>query len=343
MRPDKQRLVHITETTLDEPRLWVTEYGEADHRVREVKPEELAGLTTGDGVVWVNVDGRQDEKTVAALGERFGLHPLLLEDVTNMEQRPKLEEYVGLVFVVMKMLRTDPDAERIYVEHMSLILKDKLVITFQERVGDVFDDVRKSLKNATGKIRKLGADYLAYRLVDAIVDNYFVAVDAMAELVETMETQMTEDPKGIEANELHMLKRESLFLRKVVVPAREIIATFSKLEDTALIQPVTHVYLRDVYDHTAQVAENLDVQRGILASMTDVYHASLSNRLNEVMKVMTMVSTIFIPLSFIAGVYGMNFRYMPELHERWGYPVVLAVMIVAAIGMLALFKRKRWF
>ncbi|HEY4222788.1 MAG TPA: magnesium/cobalt transporter CorA, partial [Myxococcota bacterium] len=228
-------------------------------------------------------------------------------------------------------------------EQISIVLGRDLVLTFQQREGDVFDDVRARIKNATGRIRRQKSDYLAYRLLDAIVDNYFIAIDTLSDLIDQFETQMNDEHSHVSVKDLHMLKRETLFLRRAIVPARELLATLGKLDDADFIRPETRVFLRDVYDHLAQVAETLEIQRGILASMTDVYQAVIGNRLNQIMKVMTIVSTIFIPLSFIAGVYGMNFENMPELHTQYGYFVVLGVMAVAAFGMLAYFKKKRWF
>ena len=335
-------LLHIGERVLDRPRITLIEYDETTLAEREVKPEELAALRASDRVTWINVDGIHEPATIEALGHAFGLHPLLLEDVMSSTQRPKLEEYDDCLFVVLKMLSVDDKEERIIIEQVSVVLGKSFVITFQERVGDVFDEVRERIRTATGRIRKQQADYLAYRLLDAIVDNYFVALDAMSDLVESAETQMTDDPTKVDARELHTLKRETLFLRRVIWPARELIATLCKVEDPAVIRPTTLVYLRDVYDHILQVTETIEVLRGILASMTDVYHASISNRMNEVMKVMTIVSTIFIPLSFVAGVYGMNFEHMPELHTMWGYPAVLCLMLTAALGMVVYFRRKKW-
>ena len=335
-------LEHIGERKLDDAKITVIEYDETRYLVREVKPAEIGECRAhGDTTVWINVDGAQDQSTIDALALKFSLHPVVVEDIVSVHTRPKLEEHSDCLFISLKMLAVDQ--QTIVVEQMSMVLGDHFVITFQERVGDVFEEVRTRLKNGTGRIRKNKADYLAYRLIDAIVDNYFVALDTMSDLVEQVETRMTDDAKQVDAHSLHTLKRETLYLRRAITPARELVSTLSKLDDVPFIRAGTLPYLRDVHEHLIQVTEGVEVIRGILASMTDVHLAAVSNQLNEVMKVMTIVSTIFIPLSFIAGVYGMNFDYMPELHWHYGYPAVLVVMFVSAAIMLAIFKRKKWF
>ena len=223
-----------------------------------------------------------------------------------------------------------------------MVIGNNFVLTFGERAGDVFDGVRDRVKRSLGKSRKSKADYLAYRLIDSIIDNYFVVLDRMSDFLEVVEDQIALDPTRVDSRELHTLKRETLFLRKSIHPARELLGTLARIEDSDIIHPSTIVYLRDVYDHAQQVSETLESQREILASMLDVYHSALSNRMNEVMKVLSIVSTIFIPLSFVAGVYGMNFEFMPELKKPWAYPAVLCGMGIAATGMLIWLRRKRW-
>jgi magnesium transporter len=334
-------LVHIGERKVDEPRITILEYDETHYSLVEVK--KLGEFTPSpERVTWINVDGLHESSTVEDLGRCFGLHPLVLEDVMNTGQRPKLEEYDECLFVVLKMLDVDKKTEDIMVEQISIVIGKNFVITFGEREGDVFDGVRDRLKRSLGKSRKAKADYLAYRLMDSVIDHYFVVLDRMSDFLEDVEEQIAEDPTRVDSRELHTLKRETLFLRKQIHPARELLGTLARMEDSDVIQPSTMVYLRDVYDHALQVSETLESQREILASMLDVYHSALSNRMNEVMKVLSIVSTIFIPLSFVAGVYGMNFEHMPELKEPIGYPVVLCCMAVAATGMLIWLRRKRW-
>jgi magnesium transporter len=334
-------LVHIGERKLDEPRITILEYDETYYSCVEVK--KLGDFKpTPERVTWINVDGIHEAATIEDLGRCFGLHPLVLEDVMNTGQRPKLEEYDECLFVVLKMLDVDKNTEDIMVEQISLVLGKSFVITFGERVGDVFDGVRDRLKRSLGKSRKAKADYLAYRLIDSVIDHYFVVLDRMSDFLEDVEEQIALDPTRVDSRELHTLKRETLFLRKSIHPARELLGTLARIEDSDIIQSSTMVYLRDVYDHALQVSETLESQREILASMLDVYHSALSNRMNEVMKVLSIVSTIFIPLSFVAGVYGMNFKHMPETQIPWAYPAVLCFMGIAATAMLIWLRRKRW-
>ncbi len=337
-------LQHIGERVRDAAKLTVIEYDEDVYSQRELKDFTSCREFPGrDTVTWINVDGIHEGAAIEGLGQAFGLHPLVLEDVMNVGQRPKLEEYDDCIFLVLKMLDYDPQREQIVVEQISMVLGKNFVITFQERVGDVFDAVRDRIKNKLGRVRKAKADYLAYRLVDAIVDHYFVALDAMGDLIERLETDMGHDAVRVDAKEMHTLRREALYLRKAIWPARELLGTLSRVDDHDLISDGTQVYLRDVYDHVLQVTETIEVQREILQSMLETYHSALANRMNEIMKVLAIISTIFIPLSFIAGVYGMNFEHMPELHHWMGYPAVLLVMAAVFAGFVVYFKRKGWF
>jgi magnesium transporter len=337
-------LVHIGQRLVDETRISVIEYNDAAYSSREIK--DLSSVRTfpdKETVLWVNVDGIHDAKTIEQVGEIFNLHQLVREDVMNAELRPKLEEHEDCYFIVLKMLDYDKEQSRIMVEQVSIVLGENYVITFQERVGDVFDGVRARLRENAGKIRKNKADYLAYRLIDAIVDHYFVALEAMSEFVEEVETQVAEDPIKVDARDLHTLKREALYLRRAISPARELLGTLARTEDETILRPTTMPYFRDVYDHIVQVSETVETVRDILSSMLDVYHSAISNKQNEVMKVLAIVSSIFIPLSFIAGVYGMNFEHMPELKIWWAYPAVLTLMALVGLGITVYTKRKRWW
>jgi magnesium transporter len=337
-------LVHIGQRLLDEPRITAIEYNESVHSSRVITDlAELRAHPDQETVLWVNVDGIHDPRVVEQLGELFKLHPLVREDVMNAELRPKLEEYDDCYFIVLKMLDYDEQAQRIMVEQISIVLGEGFVLTFQERKGDVFDGVRARIRENAGRIRKNKADYLTYRLIDAIVDHYFVALEAMSEFVEEVEEQVAEDPIKVDARDLHTLKREAVYLRRMIGPARELLGTIARIEDDPLLRPATMPYFRDVYDHVVQVSETVETIRDILSSMIDVYHSAISNRQNEVMKVLAIVSSIFIPLSFIAGVYGMNFEHMPELHIWWAYPAVLALMGLIGGGIALYTKRKRWW
>jgi magnesium transporter len=288
---------------------------------------------------WINVDGVHNVEIRAELGECFGIHPLVMEDIANTEQRPKTEEFEDYFFAVLKML--DYEEGAVATEQVSLVLGSNYVISFQEREGDVFDAVRGRLRNAKGRIRKAGPDYLAYALLDAVVDNYFVILEEIGESVGTLEEDLLRDPTPETLRSIHELKREMIILRKSVWPLREVVSTLGR-GDIPLIKESTGIFLKDVYDHTIQVIDAVETYRDVLSSMLDLYLSTVSNKMNEVMKVLTIIATIFIPLTFVAGIYGMNFRYMPELGWRWSYPVVWLVIVALSLLMLAFFKRKKW-
>lgn len=332
---------------MDAPRLTVYEYDDNVISVRELKsidnaPEQCREYKERKTVVWINVDGVHDATFIEELGKRFGLHPLVLEDVMNVGQRPKLEEYEDCFFCVLKMLDVDDEQGQVMIEQISVVIGKGFVLTFQERSGDVFDSVRDRIKNHKGKLRKMGADYLAYALIDAVVDNYFVALDVMTEFVDDIEQRLQDDPGKIDAKEIYTLKRELLYLRRSLFPAREVLGQLARHDESEIIGDTVDVYFRDVHDHVLQVTDSLETTREMMVSMLDMYHSSQANRMNEVMRVLTVISTFFMPLTFIAGIYGMNFDNMPELHQSYGYYGCLVVMGVVGVGMLVYMKRKRW-
>ena len=290
-------------------------------------------------VTWVNVDGVHRVDVLQELGECFGLHPLVLEDIANTDQRPKTEDFGDYLFVVLKMLNYAGD--EVGTEQVSLILGPNYVLSFQEREGDVFDAVRERIRNAKGRIRKTGPDYLAYALLDAVVDNYFVILERIGEKVGLLEDELAENPKPETLQNVHELKREMIILRKSVWPLREVVNGLIR-DDSKLVRESTGVFLKDVYDHTIQVIDAVETYRDVLSGMLDLYLSTVSNRMNEVMKVLTIIATIFIPLTFVAGIYGMNFQFMPELGWHWSYPLVWLVMVIVALSMLVFFRRKRW-
>ncbi|MBN2407625.1 MAG: magnesium/cobalt transporter CorA [Elusimicrobia bacterium] len=291
-------------------------------------------------VTWINVNGIHDAGLLEKIGEAFGLHPLLLEDITNTESRPKLDAYDDYIFIILKMLYMKSEYE-IESEQVSIVLKDNVVISFQEKEGDVFGPVRDRIRNAKGKIRKMGADYLAYALIDAIVDNYFVIPERLADNIEVIEDILLEDPKPEILQTMHKLRRDMIFLRKSVWPLREVVNSLVR-GDSGLFKDSTVIYLRDVYDNTVQVMDALETFRDVLSGLMDMYMTGMSNKMNEVMKTLTIIATIFIPLTFIAGIYGMNFSYMPELGWKSGYFFVLGIMAVIVIIMVVYFKKKKW-
>jgi len=305
-------------------------------------PDACAAYVNAPGLTWINVDGLHDPQCITRLGEIFALHPLVLEDIVHTGQRPKLEELDGAIFVVLKMLRYDEDERVINDEQVAFILRQGLLLTFQEKgEGDVFGEVRKRLLAGSGKLAKSGADYLMYALIDAMVDNYFVVLERMGEDIEEVEEVLLVNPGPEELATIHALRREALFLRKFVWPLREVLARLEK-GGSELIQDTTILYLRDLYDHTIQVMDTVETFRDMLSGMLDLYLSNVSLKLNETMKVLTMISTIFIPLSFLASLYGMNFRHMPELESPYGYYAVLGVMACTVAGMVFFFYRKGW-
>ena len=336
-------LVHIGEKKSDEVRIRLIEYSEEQFREREL-------FTLGDYspskdtrvITWINIDGLHRTEIIEKIGNLFNLHPLTLEDVVNTGQYPKIEDYKDYLFIVLKMLFYDGQADGIEVEQVSFCLGPNFVISFQEEAGrDVFDPVRTRIRNGKGKMRTLGADYLTYALIDAIVDSYFIIIEKLGEKIELLEEKVVSEPTQTVLQELHRLKREMIYLRKSVWPIREVIS-FMERGDSQLIHDTVHIYLRDVYDHTIRIIETIEADRDILSGVLDIYLSSISNRINSVMKVLTIIATIFMPLTFIAGVYGMNFKYMPELEWRWGYPSILLLMAFIGISMLVFFRRKKW-
>jgi len=316
---------------------------EGVRQTRPDTPESCAVYVDAPGLTWINLDGLHDPDILTRLGAVFHLHPLVLEDIAHTGQRPKLDELDGALFVVLKMLRYNEDLRTIEDEQVSFVLRKNILLTFQEKGGgDVFGEVRKRLLAGSGKLAKSGPDYLMYGLIDAVVDNYFVVLERMGEDIEEVEEALLASPTPGELETIHGLRREALFLRRFIWPLREVLARLDK-GGTPLIEDATIVYLRDLYDHTIQVMDTVETFRDMLSGMLDLYLSNVSLKLNETMKVLTMISTIFIPLSFLASLYGMNFRHMPELETQYGYFVVLGIMACSVTGMLLFFRRKGWF
>ncbi len=336
-------LVHVGEKKIEKARIRVIDYDAACIEEREPATiEECFPYRDTPTVTWVNIDGLHEVDVIEKLGDGFGLHPLILEDIVNTGQRPKVEDFEDYLFLTAKMLTYDREEGLVKAEQFSLVLSSHYVISFQEKVGDVFEPVRQRLRKGKGRIRKRGPDYLLYALIDAIVDNYFVVLERIAEEVESLEEGIMTDPTTDLLNKIHHLKRELIFLRKSVWPLREAISVLERAESD-LVQEKTSVYLRNVYDHTIQVVDTVETFRDMVSGMLDVYLSSLSNRMNEVMKVLTIIATIFIPMTFLAGIYGMNFKYMPELEWRWAYPFLWSIILLVGLIMVFYFRRKKWF
>ncbi|SFZ91400.1 magnesium transporter [Flaviramulus basaltis] len=302
--------------------------------------EECFNFEEGS-ITWININGLNHVNAIEKIGEHYELHPLVLEDIVNISQRPKIDEYDDYMFVVLKMLYYDAN-EKIISEQVSFILGKDYVLSFQESEGDVFDEVRERIKQAKGRVRSMEADYLLYILIDAIVDHYFSVIEVLGDKIEDFETAIfSGDVADDVSQNIQNLKREILRVRRAIFPLRDIINRIEKNENP-LIQQKTITYYRDVYDHLIQVSENIDIYREMIWSLMDMYMTSISNKMNEVMKVLTIMASIFIPLTFIAGIYGMNFEYIPELNYKYSYFVLWGVMIAIFISMIIYFKRKKW-
>jgi magnesium transporter len=335
-------LVHVGEKKAEAVRITYLDYDEQNIEEKQVPNIEACfQFKKTSTVTWINIDGLHEVEVIEKLGTQFELHPLILEDILHTSQRPKFEDFEKYLFIVLRMLSYNDENQTIEKEQVSLVLGENFVISFQERTGDVFDAVRERIRNAKGRIRKMGVDYLCYSLIDAVVDSYFTILEKTAEKIESMEVKLVSDPTEKMLQQIHKLKREMISLRKSVWPLRELISGLQRSE-SPLISETTDIYLRDTYDHTIQVIDTVESFRDMVSGMLDIYLSSISNRMNSVMKVLTIIATIFIPLTFVAGIYGMNFKYMPELEWRWGYGIAWLAFVVIAVIMVIYFRRKKW-
>ncbi|MDH3575479.1 MAG: magnesium/cobalt transporter CorA [Desulfobacteraceae bacterium] len=335
-------LVHIGEQKVDDTRITLIDYDEAHLQERVLDGiEEAFPLKDLPTVTWINIDGLHEIDIIEKVGQHFNIHPLVLEDIVNTGQRPKTEEFEDFIYVVLKMLHYNENSGEISSEQFSLVLGPDFLISFQEIQGDVFKTVRERIRKPKTRIRKAGCDYLAYALIDAVVDNYFLILEKLGENIETLEEDLLENPSPETLQTLHEMKREMIYLRKQIWPIREMINSLVKGE-TSLVNESTSLFFRDIYDHTIQIIDTIESFRDILSGMLDIYLSTLSNKMNEVMKVLTIIATIFIPITFVAGIYGMNFKFMPELEWRWGYVMVWAIIVVVVGIMIGFFKKKQW-
>ncbi len=335
-------LVHVGHKRVDKVAVTLIDYGEqAVHEERFDAIEPCMAYRDRSTVTWINVTGLHDTDLLQHCGDAFGIHSLVLEDIANTTQRPKAEDHGDYLFVVLKMLYRRPGETEITTEQVSLILGKGYVLTFQEMDGDVFDTIRGRIRGGGGRIRRKQADYLAYALIDAIVDHYFVILEAVGDEIEALHDELMLRAEQEHLVRLHRLKHDLIGMRRILWPLRELVATLERTDSTLLSDALTP-YLRDVYSHTFQVIDSLDTMRELLSSAMEMYMTTLSNRMNQVMKTLTVIATIFIPLTFVAGVYGMNFDNMPELHWKYGYAAVWGVMLLSIAGMVVFFKRRRW-
>jgi magnesium transporter len=334
-------LVHIGEKTTEKTKISIIDYDKDSFKELTVEtPEECYHFKDTPTVTWIDINGLHEIDIIEKVGKHFNLHPLVLEDILNTRQRPKMEDFDDYLVIILKMFTVN-EGGGINSEQISIVLGSNFVLSFQEKEGDVFNNIRERIRNRKGRITRMGSDYLAYSLVDTIVDQYFVILEGLGERVEAIEESLINDSSPEILHSIHELKGVMIQLRKSVWPLREVVNKFERSE-SPLIKESTKPFLRDVYDHTIQTIDTIETYRDMLSGMLDLYLSSVSNKMNEVMKVLTIIATIFIPLTFITGIYGMNFVYMPELGWRWGYPIVLIFMALIGLSLGFFFKRKKW-
>lgn len=335
-------LVHVGERMVEKPKIRIMDYDESHVEEKELLSVEEAFPYKGKPTVtWISIDGIHEKDVIEKIGCHFNIHPLLLEDIMNTDQQPKMEDFGDYLFIVLKALSRENKVGEVRAEQVSLIVNQDVVISFQERESPLFDAVRERIRSGKGRHRRSATDYLAYSLIDAVVDQYFVIMESMGESIETVEDRLVSDPRPATLRGIQTLRREMLVFRKSVWPLREVILHLERSE-SPLVHKTTEIFFRDVYEHTIQVMDTIETHRDMLSGMLDIYLSSVSNRLNEVMKVLTIIATIFMPLTFIAGVYGMNFEFLPEVKWRYGYAFVWAIMITVAGIMIYYFKKKKW-
>lgn len=315
--------------------------------INDANLQNVTAQKNKDFITWINISGLNDVNIISQIGKFYGLHPLIIEDILNTEQRPKLDVFENYLFIILRIHSYDEKTNTLNSDQISLILGHDFVITIQEKPSTVFNPIKDRLQNPQSLIRKKASDYLAHALLDASVDTYYQILETLGDVIEKVEEQTIANPTTEIVKQIHALKRNMIFLRKSVWPLREIISgLYHKV--SSLIKDSTMLYLKDVYDHTVQVIDTVETYRDLLSGMMDIYVSSVNNKLNEVMKVLTIFATIFIPLTFVCSLYGMNFDTtasafnMPELHWRYGYIFVLSIMLAMVIAMLAFFKRKKW-
>jgi magnesium transporter len=305
--------------------------------------DECGEIKNKTDVLWINVLGINDPTTIQSIGSLFGLHPLLLEDIMSIDQRAKLDDYKDYIYIVIHLLNYSPDKDKIESTQISLVLGQNFLISFVEAdiKNHLFHAIYERLRGEHSRFREKGADYLCYSIIDLIVDHYFIILETMDEKLEKIEDELLGTPKANTSFKIQKVKRQITLLRKAVWPIREVISKLRRI-DSPLLQESTKLYIQDAYDHTIQIIDTIESFRDIASGMLDIYLSNISFRMNEIMKLLTIVSTIFVPLTFIASIYGMNFEHIPELKMKYGYPLILLVMLCIAIGMLVYFRRKKW-
>lgn len=321
----------------------VIEYDQSEMKYSYPKTEEeLNRIIKNPRSAWIHLSGLHDVELIQQLGRACHINPMILEDILNTEHRPKLEIFDDMLFCVIKYTEFDSNTRTFSSEQVSIVMGKNYIVSISESDGKFFEAVRERMKNTQGRIRRFGADYLFYALIDLIVDYYFLAVENFEFSFEQLEDEVMKNNNRKLTDSIHRMKKEIIAFRRDIAPLREVV-NLLKRESIDLIGDDTEIFLNDLYDHVLHILDAIDFQRDMIAGLMDTYYATVSNHMNEVMKVLTIIATIFIPLSFFAGLYGMNFEYMPELHYRWGYFVLLGFMIVVSAIMLTFFRKKRWF
>lgn len=327
---------------MEKPKITVINYSPEQFTEKTAETFEECIVPQEPSVIsWINVDGILEVDFKEKLEQCFQIHPLTIENIFDTTQRPKIEHFPSYIYIALKNIYWDEEEQESVIEHISLILMDKVVLSFQERKSNIFNSVRQCIRDEADQIRQSNSDYIVYALIDAIVDQYFLVLEKIGGQAEKVEEILIIQPSPQNLQIIHQSKRNLIFLRNAVWPLREVINKLEK-DETKLIKESTRLFLRDVYDHTIQVIETVEVLRDMVSGLLDIYLSSVSNKMNEVMKVLTIIATIFIPLTFIVGIYGMNFEYMPELSWKWAYPVTLFVMFLVGLTMFAFFKKKKW-
>jgi len=337
-------LIHVGDVIETETCMTLVDYNASTVEVRQFEDiKQLVDYKNSDSVTWIIIEGLSDVEIVDQIGSMFNIHQLVLEDILNTHQRPKFEDYDNHLFIVLKSLLAENKQQfKVTYEQVSILVMDNFVFTFKEKTDDIFQPVINRIQTSKGRLRTLGADYLAYAILDSIIDQCFTLIDSLDEATDTLEEELlTNDPTQQTLNTIQKLKREIVTIRRNVSPIRELMAAILRSESN-LIHEKTHIYLRDVSDHAIRVIESVELHRDILSGLLDIYISSVSNKMNEVMKVLTVFASIFIPLTFLTGIYGMNFEYMPELGWKWGYPLIWLTFITIPAVSLIYFRRKKW-
>ena len=335
-------LVHVGDVLKTESRITLIDYS-AEHIEEQAvyAIEEILPYKDKATITWVNIEGLKNIALIESIGNAFNIHPLVLEDILNTHQRPKFEEYEDYLYIVLKGLSVDSEELFVNYEQISIIVLDNLIFTFKEVEDDLFAPIIKRLKNGKGKIRNLGTDYMTYAILDMIVDQNFVLLETLDEILDSIEDELLTNPTAATLASIQRIKRELISIRRSVLPVRDMLNAIIR-SDSALIHERVHIYLRDVYDHALRISESIESYRDILSGLMDIYVSSVSNKMNEIMKILTVFASIFIPLTFIAGIYGMNFEYMPELRWKWAYPVLWIAFITIPVVLLVYFRKKKW-